>query len=73
MPTTTTCGEDMRVEYGIMFRVPDPDFDVLNIDDENSDDNMDGLHMIVCLSRVKRIWKLNTMPYSAFSILMSMF
>ena len=55
-----------------MFRVPDPDFDVLNIDDENSDDNMDGLHMIVCLSRVKRIWKLNTMPYSAFSIMMSM-
>ena len=72
MPTTT-CGEDMRVEYGIMFRVPDPHFDVLNIDDGNSDDNMDGLHIvIVCLSRVKRIWKLNTMPYSAISIMISM-
>ena len=63
----------MEVEYDAIFRVLNHDVDDLNIDDENSDDNMDGLHIvIVCLSQVKRIWKLNTMPYSAFSIMMSM-
>ena len=45
----------MEVEYDAIFRVLNHDVDDLNIDDENSDDNMDGSHIvIVCLSQVRR-------------------
>ena len=45
----------MEVEYDAIFRVLNHDVDDLNIDDENSDDNMDGLHIvIVCLSHIQR-------------------